>query len=112
MLYKGMIDLNPIFNFNKKEFEEQAGIAYLTNNVIVSLLERVMPYYSQYPKKIDMLSLMENELNNVKDAMSDFGMSPEEMLSDAFVELSEDGENYIIKVSNQDDEVKTVELEL
>lgn len=104
--------MNPIFNFDTKKFEEQSGIYYLANNIIVALLERVIPKYNQYTKKSDLLTLMESELNNIKDVMTDFGNSPDEMLSDAFIELSQNGENYIINVSNQNDENKIIEIEL
>jgi hypothetical protein len=104
--------MNPIFNFDTKKFEEQSGISYLANNIIVALLERVIPKYNQYTKKSDLLTLMESELNNIKDVMTDFGNSPDEMLSDAFIELSQNGENYIINVSNQNDENKIIEIEL
>ena len=104
--------MNPVFNFDENKFEELEGIYYLANNLIVAILERVMPAYNQYNKANEYLMLMESELNNVKDAMSDFGNTPGEMLSDASVELDDEMKNYIIKITNQNDETQTIKLEL
>ncbi|GEM_PF-4716312 len=104
--------MNTIFNYDKESFDLSEGINYLAFNLITSLLERATKEMNKYTKQSDMVTLLELELQTLKDKYKTFGNIPEEQLSEAHIEIGEQPNTFVMYITNRAGNSTTVIIEL